>query len=211
MPTPKDQVLFSVMILSIPNRIEKYLMPLYDKMLKQTEGHPEVEILCLIDNKCMTIGEKRQAILNSARGKWVGFMDDDDDISDDYIESLAKAMNENAADVITFDQHCSVNGKEFSVNFGMRNPHEPYIPGAGTLHIRRPPYHMCFWKNDIAKNAKFKASSYGEDIAWCMEMYPKVRSETHIDKTLHYYKYDDITSESIQYAKSSNNLPNKTE
>jgi len=33
-----------------------------------------------------------------------------------------------------------------------------------------------------------------------MEMYPKVRSETHIDKVLHYYKYDDRTSESIQYA-----------
>jgi glycosyltransferase involved in cell wall biosynthesis len=200
MPTPKDKVLFSVLILSIPTRIEKYLMPLYNQMLKQSDGHSEVEILCLIDNKSMTIGEKRQALLDSARGKWVGFMDDDDGISDDYIENLYEAMTQHPADVISFDQHCSVNGKEFSVNFKMGNPHEPYIPGAGTLHIRRPPYHMCYWKSEIAKKAKFKPSSYGEDLAWCIEMYPQIRTETHIDKVLHYYKYDDSTSESIQYA-----------
>jgi glycosyltransferase involved in cell wall biosynthesis len=149
----------------------------------------------------MTIGEKRQALLESARGKWVGFMDDDDDISENYIESLVEAMKNHPADVITFNQHCSVNGKEFSVNFRMGNPHDPYIPGAGTLYLKRPPYHMCFWKSDIAKTAKFKPSSYGEDLAWCMEMYPKIQTETHIDRVLHHYLFDDRTSESIQYAR----------
>ena len=201
MPTPKEEILYSILILSIPSRIEKYLMPLYTKMLKQAEGHPEVEILCLVDNKSMTIGEKRQSLLDCARGKWIGFMDDDDGISDNYIESLSEAMKNHPADVITFDQHCSVNGKEFSVNFRMSNPHDPYIPGSGTLHIRRPPYHMCFWRSEIAKKAKFKPSSYGEDFAWCMEMYPEIKTETHIDRVLHYYMFDDRTSESIQYAR----------
>lgn len=200
MPTPKNQILFSVLILSIPSRIEKHLIPLYNKMLKQAEAHPEVEILCLIDNKSMTIGEKRQALLASARGKWVGFMDDDDGISDDYIKTLSDTMKASSADVISFDQHCTVNGEQFMVNFNMNNPHEPWIPRSGIKKIRRPPYHMCFWKSDIAKAAKFKPSSYGEDLAWCMEMYPKIRTETHIDKILHYYQYSDSTSESIQYA-----------
>jgi glycosyltransferase involved in cell wall biosynthesis len=191
MPTPKDQVLFSVLILSIPNRVDKYLMPLYNKMLKQAEGHPEVEILCLIDNKSMTIGEKRQSMLNCARGKWIGFMDDDDGIS---------AMKNHPADVITFDQHCSVNGEEFMVNFSMSNPHQAWVPRSGIKKILRPPYHMCFWKSEIAKEAKFKPSSYGEDLAWCMEMYPKIKTETHIDRVLHQYLFDDRTSESIQYA-----------
>jgi hypothetical protein len=66
--------------------------------------------------------------------------------------------------------------------------------------ILRPPYHMCFWRSQIAKSVRFKSSSYGEDISWCAEMYPKVRTETHIDKVLHYYQYSDSTSESIQYA-----------
>ena len=198
MPIQNDQVLLTVMILSIPSRIEKYLIPLMNKLQKQTENYSEVEILCLVDNKSMSIGEKRQAILNSARGKWVGFMDDDDDISDDYISSLVDSMKNNPADVITFDQHCVVNGNEFTVNFSMSNPNERYV--YGMKHIRRPPFHICYWKSEIAKQAIFEQSSYGEDYAWCLKMYPLVKTETHIDKYLHLYRYDDRTSESIQYA-----------
>ena len=174
MPTERNSALFSILILSIPSRLENNLMPLYKRLLSQTEAHDagnEVEILCLVDNKSMTIGEKRQSLLDAARGRWIGFLDDDDDVSDDYIESLIKAMKETPADVITFDQHCSVNGKEFMVNFKMGNPHEPYIASAGTLHLRRPPYHMCFWHRKIAKNIRFPSTSYGEDIAWCSAMY----------------------------------------
>ena len=198
MPIQNNQVLLTVMILSIPSRIEKYLIPLMNKLQKQTENYPEVEILCLVDNKSMSIGEKRQAILNSARGKWVGFMDDDDDISDDYISSLIDSMKNNPADVITFNQHCTVNGHEFIVNFSMNNPNERYM--YGMTYVRRPPFHICYWKSEIAKQANFEQSSYGEDYAWCLKMYPLVKTETHIDKYLHLYKYDDRTSESIQYA-----------
>lgn len=199
MPTDRNNVLFTVMILSIPSRIEKYYLPLQEKLEKQiTDG--SVEILTLIDNKCMTIGEKRQALLGAARGKWMGFLDDDDMISDDYVSSLTEAMQKTPADVITFDQHCSVNGEEFMVNFKVGNPHEPWVPGSGMRTIRRPPYHMCFWRSKITKNIPFRPSSYGEDLDWVMRMLPYVTSETHIDKVLHHYRYSDSTSESIQYA-----------
>lgn len=196
MPTKEEDVLMSIMILSIPSRLEK-LISLYEKLEKQCDNYPEVEILCLVDNKSMKIGEKRQHVLNTARGKWVGFMDDDDNVSDDYISSLVEAMKNNPADVITFDQHCIVNGHEFTVNFSMNNPNERYM--YGMKHVKRPPFHMCFWKSDIAKKAKFEDSSYGEDYAWCLEMYPHIKTETHIDKYLHLYRYDDRTSESIQF------------
>lgn len=196
----KENVLCTIMILSIPSRIEKYLLPLYNKLLKQCENYPEVEILCLIDNKKMSIGEKRQSILDIARGKWVAFMDDDDDVSDDYISSLCDVMKSNQdVDVITFDQHCTVNGLQFVVNFSMKNKLERYIPGM--TFVRRPPFHMCFWKNTIAKNSIFANSSYGEDYAWCLSMYPHVKTEIHIDKQLHLYKYSDATSESLQFLK----------
>lgn len=199
MPTDKKDVLFTVMILSIPSRIEKYYLPLQAHLEKQIKDG-SVEVLTLIDNKSMTIGEKRQALLNAARGRWMGFLDDDDMVSDDYVESLTKAMLENPADVITFDQHCSVNGEEFNVNFRIGNPHEPFVPGSGIPVIKRPPYHMCFWRSKIAKNIPFRPSSYGEDLDWVMRMIPYVTSETHLDKVLHHYRYSDATSESIQYA-----------
>jgi len=139
--------------------------------------------------------------IKNAQGEYVGFLDDDDMVSNDYVESLTKAMTETPADVITFDQHCTVNGEEFAVNFKVGNPHEPFVPGSGIPMIKRPPYHMCFWHSKIAKNIQFRQSSYGEDLDWISRMLPYVTSETHIDKMLHYYRYSDSTSESIQYAR----------
>lgn len=203
MPTPPNQILLSVLVLSIPSRLSNCLIPTYDRLLKQIGDEVCVEVLCLVDNKSMSIGEKRQALLQSARGKWIAFLDDDDAVSEDYIQTCIKTLRESPADVITFEQHCTVNGKQFMVDFRMGNPHEGLKQNPdGTLgNIKRPPYHMCIWASKIAKNVPFRASSYGEDIDWCVRMYPFVTSETHLDKVLHYYQYDDRTSESIQYAK----------
>lgn len=201
MPLPSNEVLFSVLVLTIPSRVEKYWMPLYAHLEKQINDiGAKVEVLTLADNKAMTIGEKRQALLDISRGKWVGFLDDDDWVADDYLVSLQKAMQERPADVITFEQDCIVNNDKFKVNFRVGNPHEPYVANSGQTLIRRPPYHMCFWHRKIAKNVKFRPSSYGEDLDWISRMLPYVTSETHLDKVLHYYRYSDATSESIQYA-----------
>ena len=198
MPVDKDSVTMSILILTIPSRVEDCLMPLYRYLLEQVKDRKDVEILCMMDNKSMSIGEKRQALLDSARGKWIGFLDDDDWVSSDYIDSLLEAMRDNPADVITFDQDCMVNDHRFMVRFGWKNPHEAYDPSRTLL--LRPPYHMCMWRRKIAKNFRFTASSYGEDIAWISAMLPFVQSETHLDKVLHHYRYSDSTSESIRHA-----------
>lgn len=199
MPVAKDEVTMSILMLTIPNRADDMLL-LYEHLLRQVKDRKEVEILCLMDNKSMSIGEKRQSLLDMARGKWIGFLDDDDWVSDDYIDSLLGAMRDNPADVITFDQQCSVNGHEFKVNFGWKNPHEAYDAAAKPELLRRPPYHMCMWRSKLAKNFKIRNTMYGEDIAWVSAMLPFVQSETHLDKVLHYYLYSDTTSESIRHA-----------
>ena len=54
-----------------------------------------MEIIGLFDNKKRSVGEKRQDLLNLAKGQYLVFIDDDDRISDDYISSIIQAMNEN--------------------------------------------------------------------------------------------------------------------
>ena len=49
----------------------------------------------MFDNKKRSVGEKRQDLLNLAKGQYLVFIDDDDRISDDYISSIIQAMNEN--------------------------------------------------------------------------------------------------------------------
>ena len=40
------------------------------------------------DNKKRTIGKKRDEMLKLAQGKYVTFVDDDDRISDDYVDEI---------------------------------------------------------------------------------------------------------------------------
>jgi glycosyltransferase involved in cell wall biosynthesis len=189
----------SILICSVPNRSED-LKKLYDHLQSQIGDSKEIEILSIMDNKSMSIGTKRNLLLNCARGNYLAFLDDDDWVSSDYIKEILLAI-ESKSDVITFNQHCTVNGKEFTVNFGLNNPNEPAsIDQAGNYrNIRRKPYHMCIWKGVIAKNTPFKEISYGEDIDWIMRLCQRCKTETHIDKQLHFYRYSDSTSESIQH------------
>ena len=198
---PSKEILLSVLILSIPSRLQK-LSALYSNLTQQIGNSKSVEILTLVDNKIISIGAKRQSILDISRGKYIAYLDDDDNISHDYIDRLLHAIKK-GKDVITFEQHCTVNKKEFNVSFQMNNPHEKLKLNINGSYedIRRPPYHMCAWSSKIAKQIKFKDISYGEDWDWCSRLYQFVRSETHIDKVLHYYLYSDETSESIQFKK----------
>lgn len=206
MPFIKENILLSIMIISIPSRIDS-LKKLIQKLEDQiSKIDPEsVEILCLIDNKSKHIAEKRNDVLNSSNGKFVCCLDDDDDISDDYISSLVSAIKTNLdADVITFNQHCFIDGESMKVSFGMNNPVQQLkrsLDGK-LMDILRPPFHMCLWNSNIAKEESFKHvySSNGqscEDYDWVLRLYPKVKKEFKIDKELHYYIYNSKTTESI--------------
>ena len=105
-------MLFTIMILSIPSRIDK-LKDLMAKLEKQIGSREDVEILCLVDNKKQTIGKKRQNVLNAATGQYVACLDDDDTIADDYVQTICDAIenSEELPDVIAFNQHCTINGE----------------------------------------------------------------------------------------------------
>jgi hypothetical protein len=149
-----------------------------------------VEHLVLFDNRARSIGAKRQALVDIARGEYVAFVDDDDDISPDYVDRLLKAA-QTGADVITFRQRAIYNGLESEVNFGINNQDGPFTPGGITL---RAPWHVCAWKRERVKDCLFAESNYGEDLAWCMQARRRARTAHHIDAVLHTYRHDASTT-----------------
>jgi glycosyltransferase involved in cell wall biosynthesis len=163
-----------------------------------------VEILVLLDNKSKSIAEKRNDLLQAARGKYIAFLDDDDAVSKDYMSAILQAIDANDVDCITFNQWCTINGEPMDVEFGIGNPHgQLWRDEDGFLgDIKRPPYHMCVWRREIAQSEVFN-SVYGangqssEDIDWLMRLYPKVQTEHHISDALHGYIYSSQTTESL--------------
>jgi len=208
MPVPASEIKFSILMLSIPERIEsmKAAVTHLQEQADATGQGKAVEIFVLLDNRSKTISEKRNDLLQMARGNYVAFMDDDDAVSKDYMSSILKAIDEhNGVDCISFNQWCSIDGEPMDVEFGIGNPHgQLWRDEDGFLgDIKRPPYHMCVWRREVAQSEPFNqmigenGQSYAEDIDWLLRLYPKVQTEHHIPDALHGYIYNSKTTTSL--------------
>ncbi len=75
----------------------------------QTEGLP-VEILSIEDNKEISIGAKRQKLLERAIGDYIVFFDSDDLPFNLYTSKILQAL-ESSPDCVGFKIHMTTNGK----------------------------------------------------------------------------------------------------
>ena len=187
--------LLSILIPSIPSRFESHLFPLWKELQRQCNESmygSRVEILILSDNKHRSIGSKRQALLNLAQGEYIAFLDDDDKPSDNYIDQIMNVKLSKDIDVITFNQHVSINGELYPLTFrfGHEVNEEPNKDG-----FTRPPWHVCFWRREVVRHCTFPDSNYGEDWAWAEQANKKTKTSHHIDEFMMTYVYDENVSE----------------
>ena len=185
-------MILSILTPTIPGR-EKQLHTLQTRIEVQSSAlktSGQVEHLILSDNRTRSIGAKRQALVDIARGEYIAFVDDDDDVSDDYVASLLEAA-QTGADVITFRQQAIYNGLESEVHFGALNQDGPFTPGGITL---RAPWHVCAWRRDVVAGCLFSEVNFGEDLVWCLQARKRIRTAHHIDKVLHTYRHDASTT-----------------
>ncbi len=178
----------SILTPTIPSR-EKQVQTLSKKLAKQIGDFP-VEHLVLSDNRKRSIGQKRQSLVDIANGEYIAFCDDDDDVSNDYVAEILKAI-ETKADVITFNQKAVYNGLESEVHFGIRNQDGQFNPGGITL---RAPWHICAWNRQVVKGCVFGFSNYGEDLVWSKQARKRIKTGHHINKVLQTYIHDAATT-----------------
>lgn len=158
--------------------------------LSRLIGNAPVEHLILSDNRKRSIGAKRQALVDIARGDYIAFVDDDDDVKPKYIEKLLQAI-EQGADVITFKQEAIYNDQRSTVIFRAGYPDGPFINGGTTI---RGPWHVCAWRRKAVEGCLFGESNYGEDRVWSLQARERIRTSTHIDNVLHKYHHDAETT-----------------
>lgn len=177
---------------AVPSRLESIAKLMAE--VERQRGDLPVEHLVLLDNKARTVGEKRQALLEAARGAFVAFVDDDDWIRPRYVAAIVEAIihAKHPVEVVTFEQMASFDGVEGKVVFRACNPNEEWKAGGITS---RAAWHVCAWNRETALRSRFPAKNWGEDWEWAAPLNEMCIPEIHIPEILHEYRYTTSGSE----------------
>jgi len=182
----KEEILWEILICTIDERKELFntLITKLSNQINQLNLSDKIKISFLRDNKEITIGKKRNKLMQNALGKYISSIDDDDDISDDYIYLIYNALLKDPDCIgmtgILFD---SGNQKIFIHSLKYRRYYEK-----DNVYYR-PPNHLNPMKRIIVKQVLFENKNHGEDTIWALRINKKkiLKNEIFIDKPIYFY------------------------
>ena len=191
------QLKLSILIPTLLNRAAM-LGPLLQKLehqIKELGPVPEVEVVIYEDNKENPVGFKRNKLLMEAKGDFVVYVDDDDELSDDYVFQIYTAILDHPkVDCIGMRGMITVNGADpRQVIYSVHN--QGIYDREGIYY--RPAGHLTPIRRSIAQRYRFPDKNFGEDSEWAMAMVrdKAIKNEFFIDKVLYHYKFSHRTSE----------------
>jgi glycosyltransferase involved in cell wall biosynthesis len=187
----------SILIPSVPRRRKTYLQSLLDSLETQLESSniSNVEILVLYDNKKRNIGDKRNDLINLAKGEYLTFIDDDDRVNDTYINDVLVALNF-GPDCVVYDCLYSSGDQTMLCKYGVEYEYNNASLGQG-IDWTGKPAHTMVWKSSLAKSVSYESRGWGEDMDWVKRAYPLITNQIRIDKIMYYYDWNYSISEFV--------------
>ena len=146
----------------------------------------KVEVIWDSSTACTT-GKKRNHLLTLSKGKYVVFIDDDDEIVENYIELILAALEQHPnVDCVGMRGYVTFDGqrrKDWSISINHQYWHET------PQQYLRTPNHISPVKREIAMTIMFPDLTIGEDKVYSDGIYPLLKNEVYIDQHLYHYKY----------------------
>jgi len=182
----------SVLICTIPDRNEMFVS-LY-KRLNLLKNNASIRVEILYDDALgITIGEKRNRLLERANGKYCCFIDDDDDVADTYFSTYESAISSGMDyDCVTLVGHYYLNGKFIKPFFHSLKYKSWYDDDDGYY---RCPNHLNLIKTDICRQIGYTKVNFGEDKDFSERLLESglIKTEYSHENLLYlYYKIDVI-------------------
>ncbi len=186
--TPK---LWSILICTLDERAESF-KALTDKVYAQIKAlnlQDKIEILAFKDNREYPVGFKRNELLRASQGKYTCFLDDDDDVHDNYIAMIYNALKQNP-DCVSLTGIISHHG-EHCKKFIHSLKYNSYFEQDNIYY--RPPNHLNPMRRSIAVQFMFPELNHSEDIRWAMAVTHAqlLKTEIVIDEPYYFYKCSD--------------------
>lgn len=156
------------------------------------------------DNRIKVIHQSNQGVsvarntgIIHAKGEFIAFVDSDDWIEKDYLQSLIEAFHDNLPDLVVSGLiHNYNNGEtiryvpQISDYFDLNDQNINRFVSLNKMHLLYPPY-IKLYKTQLIKGhgIKFnKQYSYGEDLLFNYDYLEHVKTIACIDKAYYHYR-----------------------
>ena len=182
-------VVWSILICTLDERSDVF-NKLYTKLVNQIKElnlENSIEVLYFKDNRTYSVGFKRNELLHASKGKYICYIDDDDDVHDQYIQMIYARLLNNPDCVslngtITFD---GTNPRHFihSLDYTTWFEHE-------NVYFR-PPNHLNPIRRAIAVQFSFPEKNQGEDADWSMKIVRSqlLKTQEPLDEIYYFYNF----------------------
>lgn len=187
---------WDILILTVSERAGK-LQNLLEVLLPQVAQYDDVNVVVLSDLKHYEVGKKRTELVNMSTAEYICFIDDDDQVSPDYVSSIYPHLD-GKTDYVGFKQRYQLDGvmqEKYAVHDARHN--DWFDNGNWHRHI----LHINPIKRDIANKVPF-VGQFGEDATWSKMIKAKglVEEPVFIDKFLYIYQHSTTESLTRMYA-----------
>ena len=162
--------------------------------------HDVVELYPYLNKGKFSKGHYRNELLSWAKGEYVCFVDADDRVSKNYIETLLEGIKTKPDCISLRGIFTEDNGLPYVFEHSLKytawktNNYEQglkYINHLEHIKYERNPNHLNCIKSEIAKQIKFPEINHGEDHKWSDLLFNTglLKNEYYTDRILYYYDY----------------------
>lgn len=186
-------MILSILIPTVPQRANLFL-ELHAEINKQLEMANAFGIVEIISDDApkgvKTTGNKRNDLINAAKGEYVWFIDDDDMIMPNAIQNVLTAL-EQKPDALAINGIMTTNGADKKEWYISKDLEYTADYSKGYEVYLRPTNHITPTKKEIAKLIQFENKSNFEDYAYCMELkrLGLIKTEIKINEPVYHYRY----------------------
>ncbi len=184
-----SELTLSILIPTLVRRQEKFLQ-LMERLCPQCYGKP-VEVVALQNQGEELLQVYRERLLNAAQGKYLCFVDDDDEVAPYYVDDILEALSDGWADVLGW-RHLNTGtpGGYTDVSLAYKDGTPPGVIDGG---YRRPFTHMNPVRSELARKGTFLSAGpgfTGEDMVFVRSVLPHLKREIQLPRPLYVYRWN---------------------
>lgn len=187
---------WSILIATTGRREERFKKLL--KLLLPQTNYKDIEVIAYWNNGELPLANIRQALINSAQGEYISFIDDDDEIPKDYCNTIYPLLD--GVDYIGFRLQLYHNGEKMRPTFHSLKYSNWSEDEKGYY---RNISHLNPIKRNIVLRIPFVAENQvPEDADWSQRIAPYVKTQHYIKKIMYYYYHN--TEDSLWHGEFQN-------